>query len=330
MTTKNKRPRALVVLSGGQDSTTCLAWAGRRFDEVHAISFSYGQRHKTELEAAARVAERAGVASHVVIPLPLGYEVLGASSAITNHDVPVESSGGLYDAAAPHDGLPTTFVPGRNMIFLAVAAARAVAVGARDIVVGVCETDYSGYPDCRQSFVDAMQVAVNAALPSSCGPVRIHAPLMELSKAESVQLAADLGALGLLALTVTCYEGQRPGCGTCPACRLRAEGFAEAGFRDPAEQVAAGSRVRDESAKADALVLPGLLGPEGGDQAPASILVDPWEIVSVAAARVGDRNGSLLMMQDGSFSLSGIEPGAVMMRIWHKAPKEAARLGYRS
>lgn len=228
-----ERTAAVVLLSGGQDSATCLAWAKECGWELHAISFFYGQRHQAELDAARRIAEKAGVVSHVNLALPLDDEALRSSSALTG-DLPVAGSGGYGDTEAP-EGLPTSFVPGRNLLFLGFAAARAVAVGARDIITGVCQTDYSGYPDCRADFVGAMKVAINRAMPSSCGPIEIHAPLMYRTKAETVQFAVELGAMDLIAETVTCYHGKRPGCGTCPACVLRARGFEEAGVADPAE-----------------------------------------------------------------------------------------------
>lgn len=223
--------RAVILLSGGQDSATCAAWARERFDEVHAISFDYGQRHRTELDAAKLVAEHFGMASHVVVRVPFDDEALRVSSALTDPNVELAASGGIVDREMPQ-GLPTSFVPGRNMVFLALAAARAVVVGARDLVTGICQTDYSGYPDCRDSFRLAMLAAITEAMPSGAGPFELHAPLMHSSKAETVQLMQALGELDALALTITCYHGTR--CGTCPACVLRARGFAEAGVPDPA------------------------------------------------------------------------------------------------
>lgn len=229
MSTIEKRT-AVVLLSGGQDSATCLAWAKREFEVVHAISFTYGQRHEVELDCAKELVRLFGAASHEVIPVPFGHASLrcGALTAAAR----IEGSGGLVDAEMP-EGLPTTFVPGRNMVFLALAAARAVKVGARTLVTGVCQTDYSGYPDCRGEFVVAMQDAINAAMPSASGPIHIAAPLLTLTKAATVQLMVDLGHLDALAHTHTCYRGDRPPCGECPACVLRAKGFEEAGVADP-------------------------------------------------------------------------------------------------
>lgn len=223
--------KAVVLLSGGQDSTTSLYWAKTMFDKVFAISVYYGQRHKAELEAAGQVATLANVPREV-----LNLEVLGqlSDSDLVKTGTEIRAVGGRGDAQMP-EGLPTSFVPGRNLLFLTAAAAYAVKAGVRDIVTGVCQADYSGYPDCRREFIDSFERTVSLAMPSSAGPMRVHTPLMNLSKAESVHLARRLpGCWDGLAKSITCYEGQRPGCGKCPACELRAKGFAEAGEPDPA------------------------------------------------------------------------------------------------
>lgn len=223
--------KAVVLFSGGQDSTTCLYWARVAFDEVVAVSVFYGQRHRSELEAAREIASLAGV-RHRVLEVP----ALGAlgGSALVDSTSEIAGSGGYADAAMP-GGLPTSFVPGRNALFLALAAAVAVKEGTRDVVTGTCQTDYSGYPDCRREFIDAQERALTLAMPSSCGPIRVATPLMHLTKAETVRLARRLpGCWEALALSVTCYEGRRPGCGSCPACVLRARGFAEEEQSDPA------------------------------------------------------------------------------------------------
>lgn len=221
---------AVVLLSGGQDSTTCLFWALDKFDVVHAVSVDYGQRHRAELDAAAKIAAAAGV-SHTVLQLPALAQL--ADSDLVKTDTTIAGSGGRPDKAMP-EGLPTSFVPGRNLLFLGLASAYAVKVGAGHVVTGVCQTDYSGYPDCRDEFVKALNVAVNLAMSSSC-PVRIHTPLMYLTKRETVELARKLGprCMTALGLSITCYNGKLPGCGTCPACTLRSAGFAEAGVADP-------------------------------------------------------------------------------------------------
>lgn len=223
--------KAVVLLSGGQDSTTTLYWAKREFDEVHAVSFDYGQRHKSELDAASQIGKFANVVSHPVFSLEVLSQL--GDSALTS-DAELKASGGLVDKEMP-EGLPTSFVPGRNILFLTVAAAYAAKIGANDVVTGVCQTDYSGYPDCRESFVRALDRAIKRGFPSSCR-VHIQTPLMFLSKKETVELAMTLpDCYDALSLSITCYEGKRPGCGKCPACELRAKGFKEAGVTDPAE-----------------------------------------------------------------------------------------------
>jgi len=215
--------KALVLLSGGQDSTTCLYWALDRFgrDNVSAISFDYGQRHRLELECAAAVAAAAGV-SQVCLPIDT-FTALGGD-ALTDADRAVRND--LDDTT----GLPNTFVPGRNLIFLTFAAAYAYQRDIGHLVTGVAQTDYSGYPDCREATIQAVQESIRLGMESG---VEIHTPLMHLSKKETVELARDLDALDAMALTHTCYNGIRPPCGECPACQLRAKGFTEAGVDDP-------------------------------------------------------------------------------------------------
>ncbi len=223
---------AIVLLSGGQDSTTCLAWAEKQFN-CTALTINYGQRHATELQAAKEIARHFEV-EQVVIDLPVLSAIGG--SALVGDDVALAADGGYGDAAAP-GGLPTSFVPGRNLLFLGIAGALAVKRGAKHIVTGVCQTDYSGYPDCREEFVRQMARTLDAAMPSECGPFSIHTPLMHMTKAETVLMARDLpGAWRALALSVTCYNGVIVnGCGECPACVLRAKGFADANLPDPAK-----------------------------------------------------------------------------------------------
>jgi 7-cyano-7-deazaguanine synthase len=217
--------KAVVVLSGGQDSTTCLYWALARFGEdgVEALTFDYGQRHRIELECAGKVAQCAGVA-HTTLPIDT-FAALGGNS-LTDAGIQVED--------APDNDLPNTFVPGRNIVFLTFAAAYAWQRGIADLVTGVAQTDYSGYPDCRQETIDALEQTLNLGMERE---FTIHTPLMNLSKKETVEMARDLGALQAMALTHTCYNGQRPPCGECPACRLRAKGFLEAGVADPLESI---------------------------------------------------------------------------------------------
>lgn len=214
---------AVVVLSGGQDSTTCLYWALERFgqDHVATLSFDYGQRHRIELECAARIAEAAGVPNKM---LPIDtFAALGGNAL-------VDSKLATTGQAERAPDLPATFVPGRNLVFLTYAAAWAWQLGAGHLVTGVAQTDYSGYPDCREETIAALQTALQKGMESD---LVIHTPLMHLSKKETVLLARDLGALEVMALTHTCYEGLRPPCGVCAACLLRARGFKEAGIEDP-------------------------------------------------------------------------------------------------
>lgn len=231
---EEKRESALVVLSGGQDSTTCLYWALEKYHTVHAVTFFYGQRHAAEMEAATEIARNAWVKTHHHIDLTEALAFANSDLLAGSAQEP-RASGGYADSEMP-EGLPTSFVPGRNLLFLSVAASLAVRLGVKDIVTGVCQTDYSGYPDCREQFVRALEAAVNEAMPSSAGPLHIVTPLMHLTKADTVRMAHGFGpdCWTALALTVTCYLGKRPGCGECPACLLRAEGFKETGLEDPA------------------------------------------------------------------------------------------------
>ena len=220
---KADNSRALVVLSGGQDSTTCLYWAIDRFGaaNVDTLTFDYGQRHRIELDCAQRVAAHAGV-SNTILPIDT-FAALGGD-ALTDSDIDVQSE---VDTAS---GLPNTFVPGRNLVFLTFAAAFAYQRGIGNVVTGVAQTDYSGYPDCREGTITSLQHTIRLGMEFD---VSLHTPLMHLSKKETVELARDLGALPAMALTHTCYNGTRPPRGECPACILRARGFAEAGLEDP-------------------------------------------------------------------------------------------------
>ena len=215
--------KALVVLSGGQDSTTCLYWAIDRWgrENVQTVTFDYGQRHRIELECAKKVAEVAGVPNTV---LPINTLAALGGNALTDGEIDVQSD---VDAKT---NLPNTFVPGRNLIFLTYAAAFAYQRNINDLVTGVAQTDYSGYPDCREETMKALEQAIRLGM--ECD-ISIHTPLMFKSKQETVEMARDLGALEAMAYTHTCYNGEQPPCGTCPACELRAKGFAEAGVEDP-------------------------------------------------------------------------------------------------
>jgi 7-cyano-7-deazaguanine synthase len=211
---------AVVLFSGGQDSTTCLAWALDRFRQVVTVTIDYGQRHRVELESAAIIAHRAGV-EHAVIPCD-SFRALGGN-ALTGDEA-------VREGVRETDHLPNTFVPGRNLILITLAAAYAYQRGITELVTGVCQTDYSGYPDCRATTMVALQESLRLGMES---PFTIHVPLMHMTKAQTVHLLRDLGHLDLLAWSHTCYNGTVPPCGNCPACRLRAKGFAEAGMADP-------------------------------------------------------------------------------------------------
>ena len=223
---------ALVLFSGGQDSTVCLAWALERFARVETLGFDYGQRHRAELEARMRLRERM-VALKPIWAAKLGQDhvlELGALAAISDTAL---TRGVAIEVGA--SGLPTTFVPGRNLVFLAFAGALAYRRGVKHLVAGMCETDFSGYPDCRDDTIKCMQLALNLGMERR---FVIHTPLMWIDKAATFALAHEIGGDAFLHVLVedthTCYLGDRSqrhdwgyGCGTCPACRLRAEGFAK-------------------------------------------------------------------------------------------------------
>ena len=223
---------ALVLFSGGQDSTVCLAWALERFSRVETIGFDYGQRHAIELSVRARLREKMSA-------LTSGW----AARLGDDHMIKLDALAAISDTALTRQtaieiadsGLPTTFVPGRNLMFFCFAGALAYRRGARHLVAGMCETDYSGYPDCRDDTIKAMQVALTLGLDKR---VAIHTPLMWIDKAETFALAVEIGGDAFLDLLIeeshSCYLGDRTrrhewgyGCGTCPACQLRAQGFAK-------------------------------------------------------------------------------------------------------
>ncbi|MCA1319238.1 7-cyano-7-deazaguanine synthase QueC [Bacillus tianshenii] len=209
-----RQEKAMVVFSGGQDSTTCLLWAMREFAEVEAVTFHYGQRHELEIECAKSIAKELGV-NHRVLDMSLLSQL--TPNALTRTDIEIEEKEGE---------LPSTFVDGRNLLFLSFAAVAAKQMGAVHIVTGVCETDFSGYPDCRDVFIKSLNVTLNLSMDY---PFVIDTPLMWLNKAETWQLADQLGALDFVRTkTLTCYNGViSDGCGECPACRLRKRGLDE-------------------------------------------------------------------------------------------------------
>ena len=207
------KEKAVVVFSGGQDSTTCLFWAKERFQEVEAVTFNYGQRHHQEIECAKQIAAELGVKHHI-LDMSLLNQL--APNALTRQDIEVKEG---------EDGaLPSTFVPGRNLLFLSFAGVLASQVGAKHIVTGVCETDFSGYPDCRDIFIKSLNVTLNLSMDDT---FVIDTPLMWLDKAQTWELADQLGALTFVReKTLTCYNGIiADGCGECPACKLRNKGL---------------------------------------------------------------------------------------------------------
>ena len=231
------RPPAVLLLSGGLDSTTLLAHAVREGFAVHALSFRYGQRHAHELEAARRVAAAYGAVEHRVAEIDL--RLFGGSALTSDLPVPKDRSA---DAMAA--GVPVTYVPARNTVFLAHALAYAEVIGAADLFIGVNALDYSGYPDCRPAFIEAFERLANVATRAATEEgrrLRVHAPLLHLTKAEIVRMGLALGVD--YGLTTSCYDPAPDGaaCGRCDACQLRLRGFAEAGAADPAPY-AAGAR----------------------------------------------------------------------------------------
>ena len=227
-------PRAVVLLSGGLDSYTTAAVAHRDGFELFALSFRYGQRHVVELEAAARIARALGVARHLVVDLDLS--AIGGS-ALTAPDIEVPR-----DRPLDATDIPVTYVPARNTIFLSVALGWAEVLDASDLFFGVNAIDYSGYPDCRPAFISAFEAMARLATRagSEGRPLRVHTPLIALSKADIVRLGTELGLD--YGLTVSCYAPGPDGtpCGRCDSCRLRAAGFASAGVADPARRAHAG------------------------------------------------------------------------------------------
>lgn len=203
--------KAVVVFSGGQDSTTCLLWALEKFDSVEAVTFLYGQRNMPELNSAKKIANDFGV-KHTILEMNLLHQL--TENAMTRENIDIDESGEL----------PNTFVPGRNHIFLSFAAIYAKQVGVKHIITGVSETDFSGYPDCRHDFIQSLNQTLNLAMDDHFA---IHTPLMWKNKAETWEMAAKMGKLEYIrARTTTCYNGIiGDGCGECPSCKLRRQGL---------------------------------------------------------------------------------------------------------
>ncbi|UOQ47006.1 7-cyano-7-deazaguanine synthase QueC [Gracilibacillus caseinilyticus] len=208
-----KNNRAVVVFSGGQDSTTCLFWAMKQFDHVELVTFDYQQRHHAEIEVAKEIANEQGLTHHV-LDMALLNQL--APNALTRKEIEVSNE--------TEDEVPNTFVPGRNLLFLSFAAILAKQIDAKHIVTGVCETDFSGYPDCRDVFVKSLNVTLNLSMADQ---FVLHTPLMWLDKAQTWELADQLSVLEYIRdKTLTCYNGIKgSGCGECPACQLRQRGL---------------------------------------------------------------------------------------------------------
>lgn len=209
----DKNKRAVVVFSGGQDSTTCLFWALERFEHVELVTFDYNQRHSLEIEVAKEIAQDQGL-KHYILDMSLLNQL--APNALTRNEIGIED--------AEDGGVPNTFVPGRNLLFLSFATILAKQINAKHIITGVCETDFSGYPDCRDIFTKSLNVTLNLSMDED---FVIHTPLMWLDKAETWELADQLQAFDYVReRTLTCYNGLRgAGCGECPACKLRQRGL---------------------------------------------------------------------------------------------------------
>ncbi len=209
--------KAVIVFSGGQDSTTCLLHALPHFEEIHCITFDYGQRHRAEIETALALSRQLGITAHTV----LDASILNALtvSSLTRNDIPVPDTN-----QSEAKGLPNTFVPGRNILFLTLASIYAYQIKAETVITGVCETDFSGYPDCRDEFVKSLNHAIKSGMEYN---VQIETPLMRLNKAETWALADHYNQLDLIREhTLTCYNGIiGSGCGNCAACDLRAKGL---------------------------------------------------------------------------------------------------------
>lgn len=223
---------AIVVFSGGQDSTTCLVWALKKFKNVIAMTFNYKQRHQIEIESATKIIElinskslkefqEVGKIEHEIVDISFISNLI-ESAMIQDNEI-------TYNKET---GLPTTFVPGRNILFLTIAAAFAYQKKIKHLITGVCQTDFSGYPDCRDATIKSLQATLKLGMQYD---IIIHTPLMWRTKAQTILMMKKLGGLELYKLTHTCYKGERPACGQCFACELRLNGFKEAGIEDPLE-----------------------------------------------------------------------------------------------
>jgi len=216
-----KNKKILLIFSGGQDSTTCLYWAKKKFSEVECLFFNYGQKHKIELESAKKISKLANVKLHI-LDIPTFQQI--GNSSLTNSELKNPTG------EVKENKIPISFVPGRNIIFISFAAAFCYDKNINNIVTGVCQADYSNYPDCREIFIKSLNKTINLGMENN---FKIHTPLMNLTKSGIVKLAYDLNAYDIMAYTHTCYNGKEKPCGICPACILRAKGFKQANLEDP-------------------------------------------------------------------------------------------------
>ena len=226
---KNK---GLVVLSGGQDSTTTALFARKECKELHGVTFDYGQKHKIEIKSAVKIAKLLNFKTHEIIKIP---NILKSTSPLINKKKKLEKYNFPEEISK---GIEPTFVPSRNILFLTIASNRAVLRSCKRIYIGVCEEDYGGYPDCRQFFIDSMQNSLGLGISGSVKYIKIKTPLMKLTKKESVKIAIkkckNMKEFNkIFKETHTCYAGTKGGCGKCHACILRDKGFNEAGIKDP-------------------------------------------------------------------------------------------------
>ena len=214
--------KALVLFSGGQDSTTCLYWALNQYKEVTALNIQYGQRHQAEIKAAEKIAGMAGV-DLISMDLSSIFKQIGNSALLR--------PGKISEAHHSNPNLPASFVPGRNLIFITVASMMAYKQGIKNVITGVSEADYSGYPDCREDTIHALNATINKGIDTD---IIVHTPLINVAKKEEVLWSNTIpGCMKALAYSHTCYEGSVPPCGKCPSCLLRAKGFEKAGIPDP-------------------------------------------------------------------------------------------------
>ncbi len=221
--------KAVCLISGGLDSTVAAAYAKSRGYEIYALTIIYGQKHEKEIESAKKIAKHLGAKEHKIIEVPLNK--IGGS-ALTDKDIEIPERRGPEEIG---EEIPPTYVPGRNIIFISIAASYAEVIGAEAIFLGVNAIDYSGYPDCRPEFIQAMEEAIRLGMKTGVEgrPIKIETPLIKLTKAEIVKLGHELGAP--LHLTWSCYRGGEKACGKCDSCILRLKGFLEAGIPDPIE-----------------------------------------------------------------------------------------------